>query len=248
MRGRGPAGRPAMTLAAGLLISALCLIHATSVESSETLTGLVFSSNRVLLEGAVVTLEGIGTVTTDAAGRFTFRDVPPGNYRMTVSKQGFPDDKRLVLVQAGRLNRVVVVLAGPAARPPTPTAAGVPIIQQGGAIFVRGQVNGQAETLFLVDTGATYCILTKVAADHLGLASSPVLTMVKLTTASGTIEAPLITVDMIQIGGAEARSVEAVIHDIPGFPSAVAGLLGLSFLNQFKVEIDREEGVMLFTK
>lgn len=237
-----------MALAAGLLVSALCLIHATGVESSETLTGLVFSSNRVSLEGAVVALEGIGSVTTDAAGRFTFRDVPPGNYRMTVSKQGFPDDKRLVLVQAGRLNRVVVVLAAPAARPSTPTSVGVPIIQQGGAIFVRGQVNGQGETLFLVDTGATYCVLTKAAADRHGLAAGPVLTMVKLTTASGTIEVPLIQVDLIQIGGAEARSVEAVIHDMPEFPSAVAGLLGLSFLNQFKVEIDREEGVMLLTK
>ena len=248
MRGRAPAGRPAVALASGLLVSALWLIHATGVESSETLTGLVFSSNRVLLEGAVVALEGIGSITTDAAGRFTFRDVSPGNYRMTVSRQGFPDDKRLILVQAGRLNRVWVVMAGPAARASAPTAVGVPIIQQGGAVYVRGQVNEQVKTLFLVDTGATYCVLTKVAADRLGLASSPVLTMVKLTTASGTIEAPLITVDLIQIGGAEARSVEAVIHDMPEFPSAVAGLLGLSFLNQFKVEIDREEGVMLLTK
>jgi len=240
--------RPAVALAAGLLLSALCLIHATGAESNETLTGLVFSSNRVLLEGAVVTLEGIGSATTDAAGRFTFRDVPPGNYRMTVTKQGFPDDKRQVLVQAGRLNKVWAVMAGPAARPSAPTAVGVPIIQQAGAIFVRGQVNEQAETLFLVDTGATYCVLTKAAADRLGLTASPVLTMVKLTTASGIIEAPLITVDLIQIGGAEARSVEAVIHDMPEFPSAIAGLLGLSFLGQFKVEIDREEGVMLLTK
>jgi clan AA aspartic protease (TIGR02281 family) len=237
-----------VALAAGLLVSALCLIHATGADASETLTGLVLSSNRVLLEGAVVALEGIGSVTSDAAGRFAFRDVSPGNYRLTVSKQGFPDDKRLILVQAGRLNRVWVVMAGPAARASTPTAVGIPIIQQGGGIYVRGQVNGQGETLFLVDTGATYCVLTKVAADRLGLASSPVSTMVKLTTASGTIEAPLITVDLIQIGGAEARSVEAVIHDMPKFPSAVAGLLGLSFLNQFKVEIDREEGVMLLTK
>lgn len=248
MRGRAFAGRPAVALAAGLLVSALCLIHATGAEASETLTGLVLSSNTVLLEGAVVALEGIGSVTSDAAGRFTFRDVSPGNYRMTVSKQGFPDDKRLILVQSGRLNRVWVVMAGPAARASAPTAVGVPIMQQGGAFYVRGQVNGQGETLFLVDTGATYCVLTKVAADRLGLASSPVLTMVKLTTASGTIEAPLIQIDVIQIGGAEARSVEAVIHDMPEFPSAVAGLLGLSFLNQFKVEIDREEGVMLLTK
>jgi len=248
VRGRAPAGRSTGALAAGLLVSTLCLIHATSAEASETLTGLVFSSNRVLLEGAVVALEGIGSVTSDAAGRFAFRDVSPGNYRLTVSKQGFPDDKRLILVQAGRLNRVWVVMAGPAARASTPTAVGVPIIQQGGGIYVRGQVNGQGETLFLVDTGATYCVLTKATADRLGLASSPVSTIVKIRTASGTIEAPLITVDLIQVGGAEARSVDTVIHDVPEFPPVVGGILGLSFLNQFKVEIDPEEGVMLLTR
>ena len=248
MRRRAPAGRSTVALAAGLLVSALCLIHATSAEASETLTGLVFSSNRELLEGAVVALEGIGSVTSDAAGRFAFRDVSPGNYRLTVSKQGFPDDKRLILVQAGRLNRVWVVMAGPAARASTPTAVGVPMIQQGGAVYVPGQVNEQVKTLFLVDTGATLCVLTKATADRLGLASSPVLTMIKVSTASGTIEAPLITVDLIQVGGAEARSVDAVIHDVPGFPAAAGGILGLSFLNQFKVEIDPEEGVMLLTR
>jgi hypothetical protein len=62
------ARRTALSLVAGLLVSALCLIHATGAEASETLTGLVLSSNRVLLEGAVVALEGIGSVTSDAAG------------------------------------------------------------------------------------------------------------------------------------------------------------------------------------
>jgi len=248
VRGRAPAGRPAVALAAGLLVSALCLIHATGAEASETLTGLVLSSNTVLLEGAVVALEGIGSVTSDAAGRFAFRDVSPGNYRLTVSKQGFPDDKRLILVQAGRLNTVRVVMAGPAARASTPTAIGVPIIQQSGGIYVWGQVNERVKTLFLVDTGATLCVLTKATADRLGLASSPVSTIVKIRTASGAIEALLIMVDLIQVGGAEARSVDAVIHDLPGSPPAVGGILGLSFLNQFKVEIDPEEGVMLLTR
>ena len=248
MKGAARTRRPTPVLAAGLLASAICLGQAVIAESGETLTGLVLSSNRVLLEGAVVTLEGIGSVSTDAGGRFAFRDVAPGNYRLTVSKGGFPDDRRLILVQAGRLNRVWVVMTGPAPRPSAPTAVGVPIVVQGLVILVRGRVNDQVETLFQVDTGATYCILTKAMAERLGLTSSPVLTQVKLYTASGIIEAPLITVDLIQLGNAEARSVETVIHDVPGFPPAIGGLIGLSFLNHFKVEIDQSEGVMLLSR
>ncbi len=248
MRVRDRTWKPVIGLAAGLLASAVWLASATGAESSETLTGLVLSSNRVLLEGAVVSLEGIGSVTTDAAGRFAFHGVQPGNYRLTVSKQGFPDYKRLILVQAGRLNNVWVVMAGAAPRPSMPTAIGVPIVQQGGGIFVRGRVNEQVETSLLVDTGATLCVLTKATADRLGLTSTPLARIVTVHTASGTIEAPLVQVDLIQVGGAEVRSVDAIIHDVPGFPSEVGGILGLSFLKRFTVEIDQEEGVMLLSR
>lgn len=237
-----------LTLAATLLLCAMRLGQLPSAHASEDVTGLVLSSNRVLLEGAVVNLDGIGSVTTDAAGRFAFHEVPPGNYRMTVSKQGFPDEKRLILVHADRLNKILVVLAGAVPHLSTATAVGVPIVQQGGSIFVRGRVNDQIDTVFLVDTGATFCVLTKATADRLGLAPNLVSTVVKLHTASGTIQAPLIQLDLIQVGAAEARSVEAVIHDVPGLPSDAGGLLGMSFLDQFKVEIDQEAGVMLLSR
>jgi aspartyl protease family protein len=104
------------------------------------------------------------------------------------------------------------------------------------------------ETLFLVDTGATLCVLTKATAMHLGLPSSPPADPVTVHTASGPIEAPLILVDLIQVGGAEARGVEAIIHDVPGLPSDVGGLLGLSFLNHFTVEIDPVRGTMQLSR
>jgi aspartyl protease family protein len=121
-------------------------------------------------------------------------------------------------------------------------------VRRGGAIFVRGRVNEQAETLFLVDTGATLCVLTRATADRLGLTASPVSTLVTVHSASGSFKAPLIQVDLIQIGDAEVRSVDAIIHDVPNLPPTVGGLLGMSFLNQFKVEIDQEEGVMLLSR
>jgi predicted aspartyl protease len=53
---------------------------------------------------------------------------------------------------------------------------------------------------------------------------------------------------VIQVGDAEARGVEAIIHDVPGLPSTVGAILGLSFLNRFKVEIDPVQRVMLLSR
>jgi len=242
------ARRTALSLVAGLLASMVCLARGVGAESGVTLVGKVMSSNEVSLEGAIATLEGIGSLSTDASGVFAFRDVSPGSYRLTVSKAGFPDEKRLLLLQAGRLNTVRIYVAGSARVQPPPAPVGVPIVRRGSAILVRGRLSEQMETLFLVDTGATLCVLTKATAMHLGLPSSPLADPVTVHTASGSIEAPLILVDLIQVGWAEARSVQAIIHDVPGLSPDVGGLLGLSFLNRFTVEIDPVRGMMVLSR
>jgi clan AA aspartic protease (TIGR02281 family) len=242
------ARRTALSLVAGLLASMACLARGVGAESGVTLVGKVMSSNEVSLGGAIVTLEGIGSVRTDAAGVFTFPDVSPGSYRLTVSTEGFPEEKRLVLLQEGRLNTIRVYVASPARVPAPPAPIAVPIVRRGSAILVRGHINAQVETLFLVDTGATLCVLTRTTAGHLGLTSSPLAGPVTVHTASGSIEAPLILVDLIQVGAAEAGGVEAIIHDVPGLPSDVGGLLGLSFLNRFTVEIDPVRGTMQLSR
>jgi predicted aspartyl protease len=68
---------------------------------------------------------------------------------------------------------------------------------------------------------------------------------VHLVTASGMIEAPLALIEEIEIGGAVARHVPAVIHDLPGAPPAIAGLLGLSFLERFRVNLDLSGGLLI---
>ena len=65
---------------------------------------------------------------------------------------------------------------------------------------------------------------------------------VRLVTASGVIEAPLVILDEVDVGGAIARYVPAVIHDLPGMPPNVVGLLGMSFLERFQVNLDLTSG------
>lgn len=250
MRQRSRRSPSALTVAvvAILLLCAIAIGSARNAHANEIVTGFVLSSNQVMLEGAVVNLEGFGSTTTDAAGRFAFHDVPPGNYRMTVSKPGFPDQTRPVPVFAGRMNRVVIVLAGSVSPASPPTTVSVPILHMGSSIFVPVRLNEQMETLFLVDTGATFCVLTKATADRLGLTAGPVANLIELRTASGSVKAPLLLVDLVQVGAAEARNVEAIILDRPDDSPAVGGILGLSFLNHFKVEIDPKDGVMILSR
>jgi predicted aspartyl protease len=91
-------------------------------------------------------------------------------------------------------------------------------------------------------------VLTRDTAKRLGFSPGAPATPIIVHTASGPIEAPLILVDVIQVGGAEARGVGAIIHDVPGLSPDIGGLLGLSFLNRFTVEIDPVRGTMQLSR
>ncbi len=207
--------------------------------------GSVVSQNNVLLEGADVALEGVGSVRSDSQGRFTFSRVPPGNYRLNVSKQGFPASSRAVTVWAGVPAQVDVILSGFAE---LPSAQGwrvaVPLIRAGNAFLVRALVNGRREALFVVDTGAGYTTFSTGLAQELGISFGAGSRMVTIATVSGIIRAPVVSVESIQVGGAEARDVPVAVLDLPG-GSQVAGLLGDTFLSRFHVQIDLMQGVLM---
>jgi clan AA aspartic protease (TIGR02281 family) len=118
----------------------------------------------------------------------------------------------------------------------------IPFQRRGPSVLVPGKVNGQAIGYFILDTGATFTSVSRLIADQLGISASG--STVRLTTASGTILAPLALVDELEIGGAVARHVAAVIHDLPNVPPNVVGLLGLSFLERFRVNIDLTSGIL----
>ncbi len=81
-----------------------------------------------------------------------------------------------------------------------------------------------------LDTGATYVMIPLDVAKVLGYdPSDRSHPRIDLTTASGTVKAPLITLERVGCLGVEVRKVEAVCHDLPA-ESTIDGLLGLSFL------------------
>jgi clan AA aspartic protease (TIGR02281 family) len=140
--------------------------------------------------------------------------------------------------QAAAARRALEALGEPAL-----TTIQVPFLRRGASVLVPATVNGQPIGYFILDTGATFTSVSRETAQRLGIASRG--GSVHLATASGVMQAPLALLDEVDVGGAVARHVPAVIHDLPNVPPSIVGLLGLSFLERFRVNLDLASGVLL---
>jgi aspartyl protease family protein len=116
--------------------------------------------------------------------------------------------------------------------------------EPGSAILIDVLLNNRLTRKFIVDTGATYTVISSVVAAELGIKPSTSSLRITLQTANGLVTAPKIKIDSIKVGEAEARNIEAAIHDFTDSPN-VNGLLGLSFLNKFRVNFDNSRGRLI---
>jgi clan AA aspartic protease (TIGR02281 family) len=91
-------------------------------------------------------------------------------------------------------------------------------------------VNRQHLATFLVDTGASYTVITPKMARQLGLSFRKILTTVPITTANGTINAPLVMLKQLTLGKLNVENVEAIVADL-GDTSQISGLLGMNFFH-----------------
>jgi len=93
---------------------------------------------------------------------------------------------------------------------------------------------------FLLDTGATYCVLAPTAARRMSV--KPTGETVDIRTANGTVRAPIVELASIDVGGNRARQVRAIVH--PAVAPPLDGIIGLSFLNRFSYGIDPRRRVL----
>lgn len=132
--------------------------------------------------------------------------------------------------------------ASTASRPAFPTALHhVPLSGDGRHLIVHGTFNDLFSGPLLVDTGASYCVLTRETARRLGLAPTA-NRAVPVATANGNVDADLVQLESVQIAGARIARVDAVILDAVDPP--LIGILGLSFLNEFRYSVDHARGTL----
>ena len=104
--------------------------------------------------------------------------------------------------------------------------------------IVEVQINGGVKANLMVDTGASMVVLSKRLGGILNVNNNQSLPSMSFDTAGGKVNSPLFVIDSLRVGNAEAYGIEASTN--PHFNGEVDGLLGMSFLGDFKVEIDKE--------
>jgi clan AA aspartic protease (TIGR02281 family) len=134
---------------------------------------------------------------------------------------------------------------------PTPTVApmagrsAVPIQIAHNHVLVRVMLNRKEPATFLLDTGATYTILTPNTAQRLGMHSTADAPIRILQVADGKRhEVPFVQLSAITVGEATVENLPVGVSVLFPQSSAVDGLLGGDFLEQFKMTLDRATNQM----
>ena len=125
----------------------------------------------------------------------------------------------------------------------TPAALfSVPLERLGTLSVVTVQVNGTRAAKLILDTGASHTMLSHAVARDLVLWAQGPSTAITMHTAGGTVQAHVVPIASISLGGAEVRDTVATIYDLPEAPPGVEGLLGQEFLRHFEVTLNAEKG------
>jgi clan AA aspartic protease (TIGR02281 family) len=116
----------------------------------------------------------------------------------------------------------------------------VPLQGDGNKWVVRATLNGTVDGDFLLDTGASFCVLSPTLARRLGAEATG--RYVDLQSANGVVRAPVVELKSIDVGGNRVRGVTAVVH--PAVSAGLDGIIGLSYLNNFSYGVDPRRKVL----
>jgi clan AA aspartic protease (TIGR02281 family) len=112
-------------------------------------------------------------------------------------------------------------------------------------IIVDALLNRQVSVPLMVDTGATYTVLTRQTAQDLGIIGLDRLPKHSFLTPGGPIQSPVTTLKSIRVGMVEAQNVAVAIDIQNHLP---LGLLGMTFMRHFKVTVDQAQGQVKFER
>jgi predicted aspartyl protease len=136
--------------------------------------------------------------------------------------------------------------ASSAARAPAaPEGAGaahrIPIARAGHEIRLDVELNGAFAVPFIADTGASVNTIPRWAVERLGIDIPRDAPVIGMAGVSGLpMRVPLVEIELVRVGTAQVEHVEMAVVD-----TLQTGLLGMPFFNNFKVQIDPTQGVMV---
>lgn len=128
-----------------------------------------------------------------------------------------------------------------------PRQASIPIERHGQVVIIEALLNKKWPAKFVVDTGASYTLISNALARELSIEIAPNAKTLPFQTANGLIQAPITNLESVTVGGMEIRNIATAVHDAIPDPQ-VAGLLGLNFLSNFRMDIDTQKGLLHLEK
>jgi clan AA aspartic protease (TIGR02281 family) len=138
-------------------------------------------------------------------------------------------------------------IRAPEPEKPLVARASIPFEKHGQVVVIDATLNKKTRAKFVVDTGASYTMISSAVAKELNIEPSESQRTMPFQTANGVIQAPLANLESITVGGMEIKNLTAAIHNaVPD--AAVSGLLGLNFLSNFRMDIDTQKGVLHLEK
>ena len=149
-----------------------------------------------------------------------------------------------------RENVTRIIGLAPSKPPDNPAFTGrasVPLVKKGLTAVVEVKINSTTKANFILDTGASYTVISEDIAKELNIDLGKKHPKIRLQTANGIINVPLVTLDSIEISGLRVDDLAAAVHDFSS-DTNIAGLLGLNFLGNFRMDLDTEKGVLILEK
>lgn len=117
---------------------------------------------------------------------------------------------------------------------------GIPLIVKN--VKITGPL-GSISIDVILDTGAAITAISWADLKIIGYDPAVIEERRKIITANGVIEVPKLKLKRISVGDIAAQEVDVICHDIPELAS-VRGMLGLSFLKNFRTVIDYKKGIL----
>jgi aspartyl protease family protein len=109
-------------------------------------------------------------------------------------------------------------------------------------IITTALVNGKSGR-FMIDTGASYVVLSqKSAKQSMILVETDKNPSVLVQTANGVLNANLVMAKTVQLKSVKANNVPTVV--VETLPESIDGILGLSFLSRFSVDLNYDRGTL----
>ncbi|MEK9628121.1 MAG: TIGR02281 family clan AA aspartic protease [Nitrospinota bacterium] len=152
-----------------------------------------------------------------------------------------PKDTSTISVPSGNTPAPIINFGTPG-RIASGSEIQIPLKAQGNSYYLDAVLNGGVRAKLLLDTGASKIFLSKDVATKLGYNFANVNSKQTSSTANGDTTVAAIALQTVEVGTAKSYIVEAAFNEKYDDDD---GLLGMSFLNDYRFEINRDKKLLI---